>query len=87
MGMTLEEALKIPQVYCNCDTSICPINECSNWACVCGNDTFKNGFFTCDEFGTYEEPAQGEWTTGYYICADCNTVIDQATGYSVSIAK
>jgi hypothetical protein len=49
------------------------------WRCVCGNTPVGCGFYSCDENGNEVEPTEKDWTTDWYVCADCGRMIDQDT--------
>ena len=42
--------------------------------CDCGNSTFSEGFYPCDEDGNETEPfIESDWD-GTYICAKCGKI-------------
>ena len=49
------------------------------WICICGNQPDTGGFYTCDKDGNEVEPTAIDWTTNWYVCANCGRMIDQTT--------
>lgn len=48
------------------------VNMVDDFTCSCGNTSFKEGFFPCDEKGVLIEPL-ADWK-GHYACARCQQV-------------
>lgn len=59
------------------------------WICICGNDTFYEGFQTCDKKGNPMEATE-DWPD-CYLCDRCGRIIHQHTllviGYSREAKK
>ena len=49
------------------------------WVCICGNQPGSDGFYACDKDGNEVEPTPEDWTTNWYVCAECGRMIDPAT--------
>lgn len=49
------------------------------WICICGNTPDSGGFYPCDAKGNEVVPTAEEWTTNWYVCAECGRMIDQNT--------
>ena len=50
-----------------------------DWKCLCGNEPLKEGFYPCDSEGEMVEPTPEDWTTNWYVCAQCGRIINQDT--------
>lgn len=50
-----------------------------DWACLCGNQPWESGFYPCDAAGNEVDPTPTDWTTNWYVCAQCGRIIDQDT--------
>lgn len=57
----------------------------SAWVCVCGNRPELDGFYPCDMDGKEQEP-DFSWE-GFYLCAACGLVINQATLQAVGCGR
>lgn len=56
-----------------------PNTDPDAWRCICGNTTFSDGFFPCDERGNEMEPTIGSGWTDLYVCTRCGRIIKQDT--------
>ncbi|SDE86509.1 hypothetical protein SAMN05216464_110106 [Mucilaginibacter pineti] len=56
-----------------------------DWQCICGNNTFRDGFETCDPKGNIMEPLIGSIWECHYLCASCGRIIDQETFQVIGI--
>lgn len=43
-------------------------------SCECGNKTYTDGFFPCDEFGIQIEPTEENNWNGLYVCSRCGKI-------------
>jgi hypothetical protein len=51
----------------------------TDWVCICGNETGRQGFRPCDSAGNEMEPrADSDWND-LYVCGECGRIIDQNT--------
>jgi hypothetical protein len=58
-----------------------------DWHCICGNNTFGDGFDTCDPNGNIMEPLIGSIWECHYLCNSCGRIIDQETFQVIGINK
>lgn len=58
----------------------------TEWICLCGNTSHRDGFATCTKNGMEIEPiAGGEWA-GHYCCNGCSRIIENETRRVIGIA-
>jgi hypothetical protein len=70
-------------VACDCQTKghkAGAMGKCDAWTCLCGNTPDGHGFYPCDSEGIEVEPTAELWTSGLYLCAKCDRVIEAKTG-------
>jgi len=70
-------------VTCDCgskDHRAGDMGGCDAWICPCGNTSHGHGFYPCDAAGKEVEPTPELWTSGLYMCAKCDRVIEAETG-------
>jgi hypothetical protein len=52
--------------------------EDGEFTCPCGNVSYSDGFYPCDEVGKEVEPdAGGDWDEIRIVCRRCGRIIDQ----------
>jgi len=50
-----------------------------DWNCICGNNTFRDGYYPCDEHGNEMEPTIGSAWADLYVCYGCGRIINSDT--------
>lgn len=51
-------------------------DDSDEWLCLCGNNSFDYGFYTCDSKGEEMEPLIGSDWNGLYVCGKCGRIIN-----------